>query len=107
MKNECLGKRAREHQAFADASDVKSYHGAFKMVYGPRHGPSSSLYSKDGTATLRSFEDIKKQGTEHFEDLLSTSDEVNFDVISDPEQKHIHWSIDQTPMQILEEHAFS
>ena len=98
MRNEWWCKTTREPQAVADDSDVKSYYGAFKTAHGPMCSPSTLLYSKDGTVILRSLEDIKKRWTEHFEDFLSTSNEVNFDVIYNLEQKHIHWSINQTPI---------
>ena len=77
------------------------------MVYGPRYSPLILLYNKDGTAILKSLDDIEKKWAEHFEDLLNTSNEVKFNVINHLVQNHIHWSIDQTPTWNGVEHAIS
>ena len=57
VKTKWWHKRTEELQVFADVGDVKSYFRALKMVYGPRHGPSTLLYSKGGIAILKSLED--------------------------------------------------
>ena len=71
MQDSWLREKTEEFQSYADRKDMKKFHDALKIFYGPKSSGATSLLSADGSNLLTDKEAILEKWAENFNSVLN------------------------------------
>ena len=97
MQDSWLRKKTEEIQSFADRKDMKKFHDALKIIYGPKSSGATTLLSADGSTLLTDKEAILKRWAEHFNSVLNRPSSINEDAIDRLPQIECNVLLDEFP----------
>ena len=97
MQDSWLSKKAEEIQSFADRKDMKKFHDALKVIYGPKSSGATPLLSADGSTLLTDKDAILKRWAEHFNSVLNRPSSVNDNAINRLPQIECNVLLDEFP----------